>query len=77
MIILLAGLCTLFPLWIGQRFGTVPLIRTRWEVVRRQTILFASFAVAIVLIPAVLWFIHVQVIPLDTIAVRIKDKVGL
>ncbi len=58
-------------------FGTVPLIRTRWEVVRRQTILFASFAVAIVLIPAVLWFIHVQVIPLDTIAVRIKDKVGL
>lgn len=58
-------------------FGTVPLIRTRWEVVRRQTIIFASFAVAIVMIPAVLWFIHVQVMPLDVVLERIKDKVGL
>ena len=58
-------------------FGTVPLIRTRWEVVRRQTIIFAAFAVAIVMIPALLWFIHVQVIPLDVVLDRIKDRVGL
>ena len=58
-------------------FGTVPLIRTRWEVVRRQTILFASFAIAIVLIPAILWFVHVQVIPLDTVGDWIKEKAGL
>ncbi len=58
-------------------FGTVPMIRTRWEVVRRQTIIFASFAIAIVLIPAILWFIHVQVMPLDTVIARIQDRVGL
>jgi len=58
-------------------FGTVPLIRTRWEVVRRQTMIFAGFAVAIVMIPALLWFIHVQVMPLDVVLDRIKDKVGL
>ena len=58
-------------------FGTVPLIRTRWEVVRRQTIIFAGFAVAIVMIPALLWLIHAQVMPLDIILERIKDKVGL
>lgn len=58
-------------------FGTVPLIRTRWEVVRRQTIIFAAFAVAIVMIPAFLWLIHAQVMPLDVILDRIKDKVGL
>ncbi|MEL6570597.1 MAG: lipopolysaccharide biosynthesis protein [Pseudomonadota bacterium] len=58
-------------------FGTVPLIRTRWEVVRRQTIIFASFAIAIVLIPAILWFVHVQVIPLDSVVDWVKDKAGL
>ena len=58
-------------------FGTVPLIRTRWEVVRRQTMIFAGFAVAIVMIPALLWFIHVQVMPLDVVLDKIKDKVGL
>jgi uncharacterized protein involved in exopolysaccharide biosynthesis len=58
-------------------FGTVPLIRTRWEIVRRQTIIFAAFAVAIVMLPALLWLIHAQVMPLDVILDRIKDKVGL
>jgi len=58
-------------------FGTVPLIRTRWEVVRRQTIIFGGFAMAIVMIPALLWIIHVQVMPLDVVLDRIKDKVGL
>ncbi len=58
-------------------FGTIPLIRTRWEIVRRQTIIFASFAIAIVLIPAILWFIHVQVIPLDTIVDRLRETVGV
>ena len=58
-------------------FGTVPLIRTRWEVVRRQTIIFAAFAIAIVMIPIVLWLIHANVMPLDVILEKIKDKVGL
>ncbi|MBB5723649.1 uncharacterized protein involved in exopolysaccharide biosynthesis [Loktanella ponticola] len=58
-------------------FGTVPLIRTRWEIVRRQTIIFAGFAVAIVMIPALLWLIHAQVMPLDVILDRVKEKVGL
>ena len=58
-------------------FGTVPLIRTRWEVVRRQTIIFAGFAVAIVMIPALLWIIHVQVMPLNDVLDRIMERVGL
>ena len=58
-------------------FGTVPLIRTRWEVVRRQTIIFAAFAIAIVMIPVALWLIHANVMPLDVILEKIKDKVGL
>jgi len=58
-------------------FGTVPLIRTRWEVVRRQTIIFAAFAIAIVMIPVALWLVHANVMPLDVILEKIKDKVGL
>lgn len=58
-------------------FGTVPLIRTRWEVVRRQTIIFAAFAIAIVMIPVALWLIHANVMPLDVILEKIKNKVGL
>ena len=58
-------------------FGTVPLIRTRWEVVRRQTIIFAGFAIAVVMIPVVLWLIHAHVMPLDVILEKIKDKAGL
>jgi len=58
-------------------FGTVPLIRTRWETVQHQTVIFAGFAVAIVVIPAVLWLVHAQVMPLDVIAERVKGKVGL
>lgn len=58
-------------------FGTVPLIRTRWEVVRRQTIIFGAFAIAIVMIPVLLWLVHANVMPLDVILDKIKDKVGL
>lgn len=58
-------------------FGTVPLIRTRWEVVRRQTIIFAAFAIAMVVIPTLLWFIHVQVMPLNDVIDSIRSRAGV
>lgn len=55
-------------------FGTVPLIRTRWEILRRQTIIFGSFAVALIVLPAALWLVHTQVMPLDIAIERALER---
>jgi hypothetical protein len=58
-------------------FGTVPHIRTSWEIVRRRTIIVSAFAVALVAIPAGLWFVHTQVMPLDLVLRKVAQRLGV
>ena len=51
-------------------FGTVPLIRTRWEVVRRHAIITAAFVAVLVALPVGLWLVHLYVTPLDLLLAR-------
>ena len=51
-------------------FGTVPLIRTRFEVMRRRAIIGAAFAAALVALPVLLWLVHSYVTPLDLLIGR-------
>jgi uncharacterized protein involved in exopolysaccharide biosynthesis len=54
--------------------GTLPLIRTRWEIVRRRAIIAAGFAIALIVIPAGLWYVHTEITPLDALMNRILAR---
>ena len=54
--------------------GTLPLIRTPWEIVRRRATIAAGFAIAIIALPAALWVIHTQVTPLDQVFESIMSR---
>jgi uncharacterized protein involved in exopolysaccharide biosynthesis len=58
-------------------FGTIPLIRTRWEVLRRHAIITAAFVAVIVALPLMLWLVHVYVTPLDLLLARFTGAGGL
>ena len=46
--------------------GTLPFVRTPWEVRRRRIILVTTFAVVLIGLPAALWYVHTEITPLDT-----------
>jgi len=58
-------------------FATLPYLRTRGEILRRRAIIGAAMAVAVVGVPAALWLVHTQVMPLDLLIDRALQKVGL
>lgn len=58
-------------------FATLPYLRTRGEILRRRAIIGAAMAVAVVGVPAALWLVHTQVMPLDLLIDRVLQKVGL
>lgn len=57
--------------------GTVPYIPTRTEVVVRRGVLVATIAVFAIAIPAGLYFVHMELMPLDLIAQRAIERIGL
>ena len=57
--------------------GTIPHIRTRWEIVRRRLILLVVFGIVLVVVPIALWFVHTQIMPLDTAVNRVLNRFGL
>lgn len=57
--------------------GTLPYLRSRQHNARRRMILTLSFALVLIAIPALLWFVDSQVIPLDLLFFKLKAKVGL
>jgi uncharacterized protein involved in exopolysaccharide biosynthesis len=58
-------------------FGTLPLIRTRREILRRRLIIAAAFALVLVVLPTALWFVQTQIMPLDQLLDQILAQVGL
>ena len=56
--------------------GTVPLMRTRWEIVRRRAIIALVFAIVLIAVPVGLWFVDTQVMPLDQVIGAVLKKLG-
>jgi capsular polysaccharide biosynthesis protein len=57
-------------------FGTLPLIRTRGERIRRRMIIIVAFAAVILAVPIGLWWLNTYYIPLDLLMQRIIDKIS-
>jgi polysaccharide chain length determinant protein (PEP-CTERM system associated) len=57
--------------------GTLPYLRSKQHNTRRRMILILTFALVLIAIPALLWFIDSHVIPLDLLFFKLKAKVGL
>ncbi|MDV7145530.1 lipopolysaccharide biosynthesis protein [Tropicimonas sp. TH_r6] len=58
-------------------FGTLPLIRTPGQIRRRRAIILLTLLTVAVAVPAGLWYVQTEVMPLDLIFQRILDKVGI
>ena len=58
-------------------FGTLPHIRTRAEILRRRLIIGAGFGLVLIVLPAALWFVQNQIMPLDQLLGRVLARVGL
>lgn len=57
--------------------GTIPLIRTRAEVVRRRLIILGAFVVALGVVPWALWYVHTQIMPLDFVINQIISRLPI
>ena len=58
-------------------FGTLPLIRTKAEILRRRLIIAAAFALVLVVLPAALWFVQTQIMPLEQVLDQLLARFGL
>lgn len=58
-------------------FGTLPLIRTRAERLRRGLATGAAVAAVMIAIPAALWYVNTHVTPLDLLIDGVMDRLGL
>ena len=58
-------------------FGTVPLFRSRREIVLRRAFLIGLAVALLVSVPATLWWLDRNVLPLDILMARLIDLSGL
>mgnify|MGYP001765608015 FL=1 len=58
-------------------FATLPYLRTAREVRRRRAIISLGFALVLLAIPAGLWMVHTQVMPLDLLLNRVMQRIGM
>ena len=58
-------------------FGTLPHIRTQGEILRRRLIIGSAFALVLLVLPAGLWFVQTQVMPLDQVLGQVLAWAGL
>ncbi len=57
-------------------FATIPLIRSRGQVLRRRLIIALAFILVLVVLPAALWWVHSQILPLDLLIDRVIRRIG-
>lgn len=60
-----------------QPFATVPYIATQGEIMRRRLKTAAGLLAVAVGVPALLYFIHYQYLPIDLIISRVMERFGL
>jgi uncharacterized protein involved in exopolysaccharide biosynthesis len=57
--------------------GTLPLLRSRGQRLRRRLVIAAAFALVIGALPAGLWAVHTYYLPLDLLIDRLIGRLGL
>ena len=60
-----------------QPFATIPYIATRAEVIRSRLKMAAGFASVAIGVPALLYVVHYQYVPLDLLMTNMLEKFGL
>jgi len=60
-----------------RAFGTVPLMRTPGQALRRRLVILAAFFGVMVGIPATLFYVHTYIMPLDLALDRAIEMAGL
>ena len=58
-------------------FATLPYMRTAAQIRRRRSIIGFGFALVVLAIPAGLWLVHTQIMPLDLLLNRVMQSSGL
>lgn len=58
-------------------FGVLPNIRTKGEIMRRRVIIGAAFALVLLVLPAMLWFVQTRIMPLEQLLDQILVRFGL
>ena len=58
-------------------FATLPYMRTAEQIRRRRAIIGFGFALVLLAIPAGLWLVHTQIMPLDLLLDRALQSSGL
>lgn len=58
-------------------FATLPFMRTKRQIRRRKAVIFLAFVVVLSVIPAGLWVVHNQYMPLDLLLEKIVRRLGL
>lgn len=57
-----------------EPFGTLPYIRTRGQALRRRLIIMATLATVAVGVPAAVWYVDTEIMPLDLLAAKVIDR---
>lgn len=70
------------PFEIQSKFGIIPLavipyMESRREQMIRHTALISAFLAVLIGVPAALWYIDTQYMPLDVLANKVFDRLGL
>lgn len=58
-------------------FATLPLIRTPQDIWRRRVILLSVYGLIFIIVPAGLWYVHNEVMPLDQLINQTVERLGL
>jgi uncharacterized protein involved in exopolysaccharide biosynthesis len=58
-------------------FGTLPLIRTPGEIRRRRALILLAFLAVGVAVPAGLWYVHTEFMPLDVALTQALERAGI
>ena len=57
--------------------ATIPYLRTRRQKVMRRVSLVATILIVMAVVPAVIYALHTYYMPLDLLADRVMNKIGI
>jgi hypothetical protein len=55
----------------------LPYLRSRRDILRRRLIVGSALGLVIIGVPAALWLLHTQYVPLDLLIDRVLQRIGL
>ncbi len=58
-------------------FATLPYMRTKAEILRRRMMIWGTISAVAVVVPALLWLVHTQYMPLDLMIEQLRERLTL